>query len=1308
MLKKKVLLSTILSIALLFSMFTPFISWAEPPIPPPILTDPNIQGIQKSVTPVDGKVNEWDVTVSLTQDDIIKYFADNTNIAVRFGVPNYRNAKTANDLGKAKEGVKNFITKALSMQEGNQVSLRDFHGAVKRYRAAVPPVDPIPGRPEKGHWEGTGRYETKTYEKNVTHGPVSHTAQNMDMGAMPAQHCTSNKYLYIGCSPGHTSIDVPPSDVLGPGDGEIKWTKCTKVSDAGCKMMKNVNNHGDQERCVCTCVFSTTCWGTKTVTEQVEIKKYVVDDPGTPDIPGRPGKPEVPATRMYNEMNMASNAQADTSSSVSLGVTSNASDFINALGNIRTPATDGTAYASSGAVAVSSDLNTKNHEVIVLWPDSNFNLNQGHFIGRAVSIIDIANAESRGHDNAREVAEATGGVYMLVTSLDEIDLILQENLPKILLNNENFVIIDKLSPDVEMVSPIPETNNGLAVYDSDEHIIAWTLDNVKTTSLFTLSYRVRAKSDAIQEVSNNENDKNDIDISTGVDTKVDNTDKIILQSNPKGNPFYIGLSNKGEEPHDIKVKFIKPDLTESEYDIVHNDRITWDDISQTGNYKFEIIQFDGKSPLKYDIIFKDPSGTHLPEGFAVTPTTKPIEFIVDIKSKELPNPIKITKTAEPLNAKVGDLITYTLVIENIGVLPLENVTFNDAMLGLENVLIANRIEAGESVTYVIDTPYTVTIHDAGQTLFNKVTVTAEDTDGDVYENTNDKDDNGLPDDDSGNNVVEIDEKGPSSKLIEVIKIPNIKENVRVGEEITYTLQVTNKATFVLKSIRVSDEMLGLEDFVIADKLDPGEQIEVVLPNTYTVQQEDLEKGKIVNIATVTGTDESGEDHSTTNDGSDSEATIDPNSGAKTSDNIELKKTACCETAEPGQEIYFTFEVTNIGKVPLMNIILNDEMLGIKDLKIKDVLAPGESYMYRHETPFIVPSGVTSITNIAAIKGTDDYDNEHVAQNPGTDSKVIVKDDSGKTGDNDDDGSNIPVDPKSKIQIKKEPNKDTIKRGDKIYYSFTFKNTSNEILTDIRLTDEKLGIYNILIKDTLVPGEITTYRHDKPYYPTATEVLEGVITNIATVAAKDKDGNEVSIKNKENDSKVTVKDNHEDKPNDDKNTKDYWWEPGQVKDTPNTQWNYSKPVDNTLKKPNVNQSNLLSQKPEPVIVSIKATLPDTINRPNILNVKAKDITGTEVDINLFASDGYRTTVYLDPSQSYTFTPQDIKGYVKYVSGSLKTGIIIEYKEDGSLTRLTPLPATGDKTTTTSVIAFIALVGALILAFAIVPRLGKKKN
>ncbi|WP_345012370.1 beta strand repeat-containing protein, partial [Christiangramia aestuarii] len=169
-----------------------------------------------------------------------------------------------------------------------------------------------------------------------------------------------------------------------------------------------------------------------------------------------------------------------------------------------------------------------------------------------------------------------------------------------------------------------------------------------------------------------------------------------------------------------------------------------------------------------------------------------------------------------------------------------------------------------------------------------------------------------------------------------------------GDIITYTFTVENTGNVSLSQIEITDANVTFTAGNIINTLAPGETSS--LNATYTLAQADIDAGSYSNQASATG-----DSPAKTDDITDS-LSDDPNTPALDDATvviftpqpaIELVKTAVYSdinsnsVKDAGDEITYTFTVTNTGNVTVSNISIDDALTGSNDLAINPAdLAPG--------------------------------------------------------------------------------------------------------------------------------------------------------------------------------------------------------------------------------------------------------------------------------------------------------------------------------------------------------------------------------
>ena len=203
----------------------------------------------------------------------------------------------------------------------------------------------------------------------------------------------------------------------------------------------------------------------------------------------------------------------------------------------------------------------------------------------------------------------------------------------------------------------------------------------------------------------------------------------------------------------------------------------------------------------------------------------------------------------------------------------------------------------------------------------------------------------------------------------------------------------------------------------------------------------------------------------------------------TNPRIDLQKVA--STAGPvhaGDQITFTFTVTNTGNVTLTNVQVQDPMLGPVTCAAT-TLAPAEK-----TTCTAAPYTVT-----AADVGNGSVVNKATASADGGVGGVKVTSD-----DQVEVATAAAPDPSIRL-VKRADTAGPVHAGDEVTYRFTVTNTGNVTLTHVRVVDPMLGTVECR-RTRLEPGQSTTCSA-RSYTVTAADVHDGDLVNHASVTGK---------------------------------------------------------------------------------------------------------------------------------------------------------------------------------------------------------------
>ena len=313
-----------------------------------------------------------------------------------------------------------------------------------------------------------------------------------------------------------------------------------------------------------------------------------------------------------------------------------------------------------------------------------------------------------------------------------------------------------------------------------------------------------------------------------------------------------------------------------------------------------------------------------------------------------------TSTAASSDGKyaLDETITYKITVTNDGKVTLTDVKVTDELTGDEWNIAS--LAAGESKEYT--TTYTVTEADilAGEVL-NVATATAKDPDGNDPEIIPGEDPEPTEDPDGHMTITKETTSTAASG----------DGKYALGETITYKITALNDGNLTLTDITVTDELTG-DSWPVA-KLAPGASEE--FETSYTVTEDDILAGEVVNVATATGTSPDPDDPDPEIEpGEDPEPTADKDS------HLTLEKETTSTPADAngyasGETITYQITATNDGNVTISNITVTDDLTG--DSWPVASLAPGESQTFTTSyTVTDADAAAGSVLNVATATGVD--------------------------------------------------------------------------------------------------------------------------------------------------------------------------------------------------------------------------------------------------------------------------------------------------------------------------------------------------
>ncbi len=424
--------------------------------------------------------------------------------------------------------------------------------------------------------------------------------------------------------------------------------------------------------------------------------------------------------------------------------------------------------------------------------------------------------------------------------------------------------------------------------------------------------------------------------------------------------------------------------------------------------------------------------------------------------------------------KAGDIINYTITVQNTGYVTLTGVTVSDPLLVVLTQTVGNDddgiMSVGEIWTYT--GTYTV---DQGDIEAERVDNTA------IADSAETE-----PVDDSVTVPLKEKEQPTYEYVMLITKEANVNEYSKVGDEIVYTIKLVNDGDKELTNIIVTDPMLGTLTGPSGDvnengKLDLTETW--TYTGTYTVKQSDIDAKEIVNTAKA--------DSAETEPVEDSVTIPVKETEQPTYEYVMIitKEANVNEYSRVGDEIVYTIKLVNDGDKELTNIIVTDPMLGTLTGPSGDVNENGkldltETWIYTGT--YIVKQSDIDAKEIVNTATADSAETTHV-----NDSVTVDYDEPG----------NPPTD-NSRYRMTIEKDADVTEYssvGDVINYTITLENTGNRALTGVKVTDPMLddleGPEGDTDNDNVLDTD-ETWTYTGSYIVTAADMEKDSITNTA--------------------------------------------------------------------------------------------------------------------------------------------------------------------------------------------------------------------
>ncbi|MFY9182831.1 MAG: hypothetical protein WBJ45_14790 [Limnohabitans sp.] len=456
-----------------------------------------------------------------------------------------------------------------------------------------------------------------------------------------------------------------------------------------------------------------------------------------------------------------------------------------------------------------------------------------------------------------------------------------------------------------------------------------------------------------------------------------------------------------------------------------------------------------------------------PEGIVIT-AMHPKVMDVNFGNQQPMPSLNIVKDASVPGGTanvVGEVITYTITVQNTGNQMLTGVTVSDPMIS-DLMLVADaasadgELDVGESWTWTGTHVVTQADIDAGGYILNVATADSDQT---------------GPDTDDASVMVE------QTAALNIVKDASVAGGTAnaAGEVIDYTIAVSNTGNQTLTGVTVADpfisNLLLVADAASADgELDVGETWSYTA--SHVVTQAEIDAGTpIVNVATA-------DSNQTGPDTDDASVTVEQAAAL----NIVKDASVAGGTADAaGEVIAYAISVQNTGNQTLTGVTVADPFISNLVLVADAASADGEldvgetwSYTASHVVTQAEIDAGTPIVNVATA-------------------------DSNQTGPDTDDAS---------VVVEQTPGLNIVKdasvaggtanaAGEVIAYAISVQNTGNQTLTGVTVVDPFASNLVLVANAASADGELDvgeTWSYTANHVVTQAEIDAGSpIVNVAT-------------------------------------------------------------------------------------------------------------------------------------------------------------------------------------------------------------------
>jgi uncharacterized repeat protein (TIGR01451 family) len=297
--------------------------------------------------------------------------------------------------------------------------------------------------------------------------------------------------------------------------------------------------------------------------------------------------------------------------------------------------------------------------------------------------------------------------------------------------------------------------------------------------------------------------------------------------------------------------------------------------------------------------------------------------------------LAIEKTASVTAAQPGDTFSYDILVSNAGPARRDGVVISDAVppgLVAQTWTCAGSGGAVCSASAGSGSPLlTADLPLGGSVAINLVVQVASDASGQIVNVATATSGPNNQETFQSSAIVEVNPIVPPSPSLTLAKTTSTTGYGSVGDVISYVLTATNNGTLDLTNVTITDPVATL---VACAPATLAVGASSTCAATHVVTQADLDRGAVVNIATVTGV--APDATVVTSRSATVSVPATRNAGLSL-----VKSTSATGFTNAGESIVYTVSATNTGNVTLVNVAIADPNAVLTGCP-PTTLAPGQS------------------------------------------------------------------------------------------------------------------------------------------------------------------------------------------------------------------------------------------------------------------------------------------------------------------------------------------------------------------------------